>query len=142
MILLTPPVVAAVFLVTRRPGGVNDARRLLTTWGAVRVLAALILVAAGYMGLLAVGGANSVKKGERPFDFLGLLPWSDTEVASVEWTARPPSGTAPLPSLPRCVIRVGESSATERLYDSSAETLSRLPQAMVKVTARPSRDKC
>ena len=74
----------------------------------------------------AVGGTAFVDVG------LDLQPWSDARVAKVTWT-----GTGTAPTLPDCVIRRGEASNVEVLYDPVERETLRLPQASVTVTIRP-----
>jgi len=68
---------------------------------------------------------------------LRLLPWSNVQVARVEWT-----DTDKTPSLPRCVLRMGAAEGTEVLYDPVAHTALRVPQQDVVVTIEPRTDKC
>jgi hypothetical protein len=107
-----------------------------TAIGFAALLAGLIVA---LLVISAVVGLNRVKDGRAPGGRLGLdlLPWSDAQVATVRWTG---SGTPP--SLPRCVIRLGEADSTEVFYDPEAETALRLPQSAIVVTIRPEADGC
>ena len=99
----------------------------------------------GFGGLFTIitsgiAGSIEVRDGKEPWDLfgLGLLPWSDTAVASVRWT-----GTAQSrPPLPRCVIRLGESAGTEVIYDPDTSTTLRLQQSSIAVRIRPNAEGC
>jgi hypothetical protein len=68
---------------------------------------------------------------------LKLLPWSNVEIARVQWTDATTD-----PSLPGCVIRMGAADGTEVLYDPSAHATLRIPQDAVAVTIEPRTDEC
>ena len=122
-------------------GGSLTPRDVLIAWilGAVIVvLFVLVPMVAGALLDSSRAQRGEAVSGTAFVDFgVGMLPWSDVEVAHVTWT-----GTGNPPVLPDCVIRLGEASNVEVLYDPVTKETLRLPQASVTVRVRPDAKPC
>jgi hypothetical protein len=129
-ILLLPPVLNFILL--------NKGKAPIR----LATVAAAVVLLGVYMSVTALIGKDDVQAGDNPFDIVGLLPWSDTHVAHVQWTTRPSADADPPPELPGCVIRLGEADSTEVFYDPTSESALRLPQSIVVVRVLPHADGC